>query len=214
MIRRIFCASLVIMLSFCASIALSAGLELSFFLGMKDGSENSDGTTVMIIVEEDNGNITEVFNEHWVDQQWSDKFIVDLNPWGGQTIKLNLATDAGGARDTGWDWILIGEAMVTADGALVYDIGQAVADGLPELSIIPDGQDVEQPGLSNGASCSPDGSTVGGETKPKAFMQHVPWDGVVGITIARYEISLPAVSTSAVEASRKIATTWGKLKAH
>ena len=113
---------------------------------------------------------------------------------------------------TGWDWLLIGDPMITLNGDVVYDIAQAVADGLPALSILPDGQDEEQAGLANGANCALDGGPVGGEAKTAMLMQHPPWDGVTGNTISRYEISLPEVAAAAVDAADKLTTTWGQLK--
>jgi len=216
--RRVFYASFVMMLLFAVSIASAQRvekLEISFFLGLKDGSENSEGVTVKFIVEEEDKDPAQVFEEHWAEQQWSDEFLVLVNEWGGKTITLNLTTDPGQARNTGWDWILIGDAKVIADGDLVFDIGQAVASGQAQTSVIFDGEDDETAGLLNGASCSPDGGSVGGETKPKAFMQHPPWDGRVGNTISRYQIELPlATGAQAVKASGKLTTTWGQLKVY
>lgn len=218
MLRRIFYASFVMMLLFAVSIASAQRaekLEISVFLGLKDGSENSDGVTVRFIVEEENEDPVQVFEEHWAEQQWSDEFLVPLNEWGGKTITLNLTTDPGEARNTGWDWILIGDAKIIADDDLVFDIGQAVAGGQAQLSMLLDGEDDETPGLLNGAGCSPDSGAVGGEVKPKSFMQHPPWDGKVGNTISRYQIELPAaVGSQAVEASGKLTTTWGQLKVY
>jgi len=211
MVRRLFALCLTVMLSLGASIALAGGVELSFVLGMKDGSESSDGVTVMFAVEGADGSETEVFNEHWADQTWSDPFVVDLSDWSGEDITLKLTTDPGVDRNTGWDWILIADAKVVADGQMVYDIGQAVADVAPILSVLFDDEDAETEGLANGASSSPDVGPVGGEAMDKSFMQHVPWDGKVGNTISRYEMSLPAV-TAAVEADGKVAATWGQIK--
>jgi hypothetical protein len=211
MARKIFGVFLIAVLSLGASIAMGAGLELSYFLGMKDGSENSEGVVVTFAVEAA-GQSTVVSEESWAEQAWSDMFVADLNPWSGQTITLKLMTDPGVARNTGWDWILIADAKVTADGALVHDIGQAVADGIQETSVLFDGENNETAGLPNGANCSPDGGTVGGETMPKSFMQHVPWDGKVGNTISRYAIELPAIDTTSVQANGKLTTTWGQLK--
>jgi hypothetical protein len=76
-----------------------------------------------------------------------------------------------------------------------------------------DGQDEETKGLGFGANCQADGGTVGGETKPKSFMQHPPWDGAVGNTISRYEIELPpAIGAQAVNATGKLATTWASIR--
>jgi len=212
MARKIFGVFLITVLSLGASIATGAGLELSYFLGMKDGSENSEGVVVTFAVEA-GGQSTFVSEESWSEQAWSDMFVADLNPWSGQNIILKLMTDPGPVRCAGWDWILIGDAKVTADGDLVYDIGQAVADGIQETSVLFDGDNNETAGLPNGANCSPDGGTVGGQTMSESFMQHPPWDGAVGNTISRYTIELPAASRmQAVEASGKLATIWGQLR--
>ena len=100
------------------------------------------------------------------------------------------------------------------DGQLVFDIGQAVADGTPKLAMLLDDDNAETDSLANGANSQVDNGESGGATKPKQFMQHPPWDGRVGNTISRYEIALPAVDTTAVEAGEKSATTWGRLKAN
>lgn len=208
MTRQVFCIFLIAMLLFAASVA-SAKPELSFFLGKKDGSDNSDGVTVKVIVEEGKKE-TEVFNEHWKELAWSDEFVVDLSKWSGKEIVLNITTDPGEVRNTGWDWILIGDAKVTDGGQMIYDIGQAVAGGKAELSMLLDGDKDETDGLGFGANCAIDGGTCGGETKPRAFMQHPAWDGRVGNTIARHAMQLGA----AVEADGKLATTWGQLKTY
>lgn len=212
MTKQLFFVSLVLALFFVASISWSAGIELSFFLGMKDGSQNSDGVIISFAVE-DGATLTEVFKQLWKDQKWSNLFTVNLNKWSGKTIKLKMIADPGAARNTGWDWILIGDAKINADGKLVYDIGQAVADKKMSTAMVFDGDNKETAGLSNGASCTPDTGASGGQTKPKSFMQHVPWDGKVGNTISRYEIKLPAVVTTAVQSVGKATTTWGHLKA-
>lgn len=206
MIKQTVCFFLVILL-FIASINSAKALELSFFLGLKDGSESSDGVVVRFFVDEDD-EATNVFEQLWEQQQWSDEFVVDLTEWGTRNITLNLTTDPGPARNTGWDWILIGDAKITDNGGVVYDIGQVVADGEAKLSMLLDGEKKETEGLDFGANCSPDTGPCGGETKSKSFMQHPPWDGRVGNTISRYEMQLPA----AVKADGKLTLTWGELK--
>jgi len=203
---------LMILLSF-SSFASAKGLELSFFLGMKDGSESSDGVIVSFTVEEQ-GKATNVFEQLWSKQKWSDQFIVDLNKWAGKTITLMLITDPGKARNTGWDWILIGDAKITSDGKLVSDIGQVVADVKAKLSILADGDKNETAGLKFDANCTPDAGPSGKAEKPKTFMQHPPWNGKVGNTISRFDINLPTVAgTTAVHVVGKSVTTWGQLKA-
>jgi len=216
--KLMFSVFFVIMLVFAISITSAQraeNLDLSLFLGMKDGSESSDGVTVSFIIEESDGKTTTIFEEHWAEQEWSDEFVVPLNEWGGETITLNLTTDPGPARNTGWDWIIIGDAKITADDDLVFDIGQAIASGTQEVSILVDGQDEEEKGLGFGATCQSDGGPVGGEAKPKSFMQHPPWNGAVGNAISRYIIELPlAVGAQAVNANGKLAATWAGIRKH
>jgi len=203
----IYLGIIITVLLFLASIAL-AKPEISFYLAKKDGSANSDGVTVKVIIEEDKNKATEVFNQHWKDLFWSDKFVVDLSKWGSKAVTINMTTDPGPARNTGWDWILIGDAKVTDGNNIILDIGQAVASGQAKLSVLLDGEKNEQAGLAFGANCAPDAGPSNGQTKPKSFMQHPPWDGRVGNTIARYEVQL----TAAVEAGGKLPITWGNMK--
>lgn len=206
MLNRSFFFVTIALLLFAASVAL-AKPELSFYLAKKDGSESSDGITVIVLVEEEKDKVTEVFNEHWTELMWSDEFVVDLREWAGEAVTINMTTSPGPARNTGWDWILIGDAKIADGGNVILDIGQAVASGQVKLSMLLDGDNEETDGLGFGANCSPDVGPAAGETKPKSFMQHPPWDGRVGNTIARYEIEL-----AAVEAGGKLTTTWGQLR--
>lgn len=206
--KRLFCLILILLISFTASIVLAAKPELSFYLAKKDGSENSDGVTVIVLVEEEKKDPVEVFNQHWADLMWSEEFVVDLRTWGSKKVTINMTTSPGPARNTGWDWILIGDAKIRDGGNIILDIGQAVASGQVKLSLLLDGEKDETPGLAFGANCAPDVGPAGGKTKPKSFMQHPAWDGRVGNTIARYEVQL----TAAVEAGEKLSTTWGQLR--
>lgn len=206
MFRKLSCLIVILLLSFSASIALAKS-ELSFYLAKKDGSDQSDGVTVIVLVEEEKDKATEVFNQHWKDLFWSDEFVVDLSKWGNKTVTLNMTTSPGPARNTGWDWILIGDAKIRDGANIILDIGQAVASGQAKVSCLLDGDKDETPGLVFGANCAPDVGPAGGKTKPKSFMQHPPWDGRVGNTIARYSVLL-----TAVESSGKLSSIWGQIK--
>ena len=213
--RKILCISMILVFSLIASFSFAKGLELSFFLGMKDGSENSDGVIVTFAIEE-GGKATSAIEQLWSKQQWSDKFTADLTKWAGKTVTLKLTTDPGKARNTGWDWILIGDAKITNDDKLVFDIGQAVADNKFKPAIVVDGDNKETDKLGFGATCAPDAGPSGKQAKPKSFMQHPPWDGKVGNTISRYDVALPSVAggVTAVDKAGKATTTWGALKAY
>lgn len=137
------CAFLIATLLFTASSAW-AKPELSFFLGMADGFDQGnpgyppDGVTVKVIVEEGESE-TEVFNKHWNQSLWSAKFVVDLSRWAGKAIALNITTDPGAARNTNYDWIIIGDAKVSDEGQVIYDIGEALATGKAKMSMLLDG---------------------------------------------------------------------------
>lgn len=188
--KKAFPLILIITLFFLTSKAW-AKPELSFFLGKKDGSENSDGVTVRMSIEEDSGFATEVFNVHWAKLAWSHKFVVDLSQWAGKSVSLNITTDPGPKRNINYDWILIGDAKITDNGKLIYDIGQAVITGSVKLSMLLDGETSETVGLGFGANCTSHAGTSGGLLKPKSFMQHPPWDKRVGNAIARHTVVLP-----------------------
>jgi hypothetical protein len=206
--KKLYSVVIAIMLIIIASSIASAGLELSFYLGMRDGSNQSDGVIVRWYVEK-NKKSDMIFEQLWKEQKWSDLFVVDLNSWGNETVTLNMTTDPGQARNTGWDWILIAEPKVTSNGNMVYDFAQAVSEGKVKLSMMLDGDKVETEGLGFGANCTQaEAGAVGGVTKPKAYMQHPPWNGRTGNTIARFELQLPA----SVKRIGNVSATWGQIK--
>ena len=57
--KRILCVSFAAMLMLCAWVVSADVLELSLYMGMKDGSENSDGVTLVFEVEEQDGDVVE-----------------------------------------------------------------------------------------------------------------------------------------------------------
>lgn len=207
--KRIFVIATLISLLMTISYAHSAKLELSFYLGMRDGSNQSDGVIVRWFVEK-NRKSEMIFEQLWKEQKWSDEFKVSLLPWANEAILLNMTTDPGKARNTGWDWILVAEPKVTSDGKVIYDLFQMVSEGKVKLSMLLDGEKAETEGLNFGANCNPaEAGPVGGVSKQKVYMQHPPWNGRVGNTIARFELQLPA----SVDLIGKKTTIWGHLKA-
>lgn len=198
---------IIVLLLMIASHTDAKSLDLTFYLGLRDGSQASDGVTVRWFVEGKKPEL--IFEQHWREQKWSDEFRVSLLRWAGELTVLNMTTDPGPARNIGWDWILIAEPKIVSDGKIVYDFFQAVVEGRVKLSVLLDGDKAETPGLHFGANCSPaEAGPVGGVTKSKVYMQHPPWNGRVGNTIARFEVQLPA----SCELLGKKTTLWGDLK--
>lgn len=182
--------------------------EYRFVVGMRDGSEPSPDGAEYVVAVEAGGTSTEVFREMWTQQAWSDEQVVDLSAWGGQDIVLVTVGSPGPARDTGWDWLAIGDPRITMDGATVIDL-VAIA-GEARLSMLLDGDADETDGLDFGATFNVEESTIAGVVLP-GFFQHPAWNGRTGDTIARFDISVPG-NVTAVDARQKAATTWADIK--
>jgi hypothetical protein len=182
-----------------------AKTEITFLLALGDGSANSDGVTVTWEVEEGK-NVDKVYELHWKIQKWSDPQKADITKFGGKSVTLKLMTSPGPARNTGWDWIHIGEPKLVSNGVTVFDFRDKMKES--KISMLIDGKKDEQDGIAFGATFDPSVGVAAGVSKPSIFM-HPPWNGAVGNQIARWKID---VSTS-VDAKSKLATTWGSLKA-
>ncbi len=96
------------------SLALpdSPHVRLSFFAGMDEGAEKTDG--VMFFVEV---NDEQIFSVHVIEKVWR-HFEVDLSEWRGQTISLTIGNSPGPpGSTTWWDWARWGEVVLLTSGA-------------------------------------------------------------------------------------------------
>ena len=200
----------------------AATIEYRFFQGMTDGSEQTlDGAEYIVLVEEEleQEDPVEIYRLQWDQQKWTDEQAVDLDPWGSQKVFLKTLGGPGPDRNTGWDWLAIGEARITVNGELHLDLLKLHQEGKTTVTTILDGgkknrTDVvgkETDGVQFGGTADPGDRTCGGETKASIF-QHPAWNGQVGDTVIRWELDLTDFGRFAVEPAGKLAVTWGDLK--
>ena len=93
------------------SLPDSPRVGLQFDIGLADGSENSDGVTFIVSVQDD-----EIFREHYNQQKWK-HINLDLTHYHGQSVKLRFTTNPGPNRNTGWDWARWGEPKIVSEPA-------------------------------------------------------------------------------------------------
>ena len=91
------------------SLPDSPRVRLAFDIGLAEGSENSDGVTFIVSVQDD-----EIFREHYNQQRWK-HINLDLTPYHGQRVKLRFTINPGPNRNTGWDWARWGEPKITSE---------------------------------------------------------------------------------------------------
>ena len=91
------------------SLPDSPRIRLEFNIGLRDGSENSDGVTFIVSVQGD-----EIFRQYHIEQQWQ-HVSLDLTAYRGQHVKLRFTTNPGPNEDTSWDWATWGEPKIVSD---------------------------------------------------------------------------------------------------
>lgn len=91
------------------SLPDSSRIRLEFDIGLQDGSENSDGVTFIVSVQD-----KEIFREHYNQQRWK-HINLDLTPYHGQRVKLRFTINPGPNRNTGWDWARWGEPKIISE---------------------------------------------------------------------------------------------------
>ena len=91
------------------SLPDSSRIRLEFDIGLQDGSENSDGVTFIVSVQD-----KEIFREHYNQQRWK-HINLDLTPYHGQRVKLRFTINPGPNRNTEWDWARWGEPKIISE---------------------------------------------------------------------------------------------------
>ena len=94
---------------FTLALPESPRINLEFNIGLRDGSENSDGVTFIVSVQGE-----EIFRQHHDEQRW-EHIILNLTSYSGENIVLRFTTNPGPAENTGWDWAVWGEPKIVAD---------------------------------------------------------------------------------------------------
>ena len=105
----------------------SPNICLKFDIGLRDGSEGSDGVTFIVSVEGD-----EIFHEHYDAQRWQ-HFSLDLTRYQKQRITLRFTTTPGPVGNGAWDWAVWGEPKIVSEPANTLE---KIGFFLPDESII------------------------------------------------------------------------------
>ena len=87
----------------------SPDIRLEFYMGLWEGSQNSDGVTFIVSVQED-----EIFRQHYNQQKWQ-PITLDLSPYRGKIVKLRFTTTPGPNGNASWDWAVWGEPKIISE---------------------------------------------------------------------------------------------------
>ena len=85
----------------------STPLYLDFDIGLREGSEGSDGVTFIVSIEG-----TEIFRRLYNAQRW-EHVRLDLTPYRNQRVTLRFSTAPGPVGDGAWDWAMWGAPEIT-----------------------------------------------------------------------------------------------------
>ena len=85
----------------------STPLYLDFDIGLRDGSEGSDGVTFIVSIQG-----TEIFRQLYNEQRW-EHVQLDLTPYRKQRVTLRFSTTPGPVGNGAWDWAMWGSPEIT-----------------------------------------------------------------------------------------------------
>ena len=85
----------------------STPLYLDFDIGLREGSEKSDGVTFIVSIQG-----TEIFRRLHKRQKW-EQVRLDLTPYRNQRVTLRFSTTPGPVGNGAWDWAMWGEPEIT-----------------------------------------------------------------------------------------------------
>ena len=85
----------------------STPLYLDFDIGLRDGSENSDGVTFIVSIQG-----AEIFRRLYNAQRW-EHVRLDLTPYRNQRVTLRFSTTPGPVGNGAWDWAMWGDPEIT-----------------------------------------------------------------------------------------------------
>ena len=85
----------------------STPLYLDFDIGLRDGSEGSDGVTFIVSIQG-----TEIFRRLYNAQRW-EHVRLDLTPYRKQRVTLRFSTTPGPVGNGAWDWAMWGDPKIT-----------------------------------------------------------------------------------------------------
>ncbi len=108
-----------VLITYTLSLPASPRVELSFYAGMDEGAQESDGVNFFVEV-----NGQKIFETLVIEKRWQ-PFSVDLSRWRGQTISLTIGNNPGPpGSTTHWDWSRWGEVRISSayDAAFVAQL--------------------------------------------------------------------------------------------
>lgn len=85
----------------------STPLYLDFDMGLREGSEGSDGVTFIVSIQG-----TEIFRRLYKAQRW-EHVRLDLTPYRKQRVTLRFSTTPGPVGNGAWDWAMWGDPKIT-----------------------------------------------------------------------------------------------------
>ena len=85
----------------------STPLYLDFDIGLREGSEGSDGVTFIVSIQG-----TEIFRRLYNAQRWK-HVRLDLTPYRKQRVTLRFSTTPGPVGNGAWDWAMWGDPEIT-----------------------------------------------------------------------------------------------------
>ena len=89
----------------------STPLYLDFDIGLREGSDGSDGVTFIVSIQG-----TEIFRRLYNAQRW-EHVRLDLTPYRKQRVTLRFSTTPGPVGNADWDWAMWGEPEITYEPA-------------------------------------------------------------------------------------------------
>ena len=101
----------------------STPLYLDFDIGLREGSEGSDGVTFIVSIQG-----TEIFRRLYNAQRW-EHVRLDLTPYRNQRVPLRFSTTPGPVGNGAWDWAMWGDPKITYEPvAQLTEIGFFMPD--------------------------------------------------------------------------------------
>ena len=85
----------------------STPLYLDFDIGLREGSQRSDGVTFIVSIQG-----TEIFRRLYNAQRW-EHVRLDLTPYRKQRVTLRFSTTPGPVGNGAWDWAMWGDPEIT-----------------------------------------------------------------------------------------------------
>ena len=85
----------------------STPLYLDFDIGLREGSQRSDGVTFIVSIQG-----TEIFRRLYKRQRW-EHVRLDLTPYRNQRVTLRFSTTPGPVGNGAWDWAMWGEPEIS-----------------------------------------------------------------------------------------------------